>query len=48
MELIINYNFNYMGFFNRWREQQDRLLEEAISQENSGAYFRLSKQRLGH
>jgi len=47
-ELLINYNFNYMGFFNRWREQQDQLLEEAVLQENSGAYFRLSKQRLRH
>lgn len=48
IELLINYNFNYMGFFNRWREQQDQHLQQAILQEKSGEYFRLSKQALRH
>lgn len=48
IELLINYNFNYMGFFNRWREQQDQHLQQAILKENSGEYFRLSKQALRH
>lgn len=48
IELLINYNFNYMGFFNRWREQQDQHLQQAVLQEKSGEYFRLSKQALRH
>jgi hypothetical protein len=48
IELLINYNFNYMGFFNRWREQQDQHLQQAILQEKGGEYFRLSKQALRH
>ncbi|HWV70850.1 MAG TPA: hypothetical protein VN040_04010 [Pseudosphingobacterium sp.] len=48
IELLINYNFNYMGIFNRWREQQDQHLQQAILQEKGGEYFRLSKQALRH
>lgn len=32
VNILVTYNFNYMGFYNRWEKQQDPLLQEAMVQ----------------
>ncbi|PRD48530.1 AbiH family protein [Sphingobacterium haloxyli] len=42
LHILINYNFNHMGFFNRWKELQAKLLSEKHSHQD---HIRLLRQQ---